>query len=99
MITNEVTNPSLSTTDSPVPKNQKLYEEAIKKGKDVLANGGSKADAARAIFDLLESEDREVIILAFITGASLTPKGSPTYFYNISRQRRKTSKVKPSKKG
>ena len=38
------------------------------------------------IFQMLQDESRDVILQAFIDGASVTPKGSPTYFYNISRK-------------
>lgn len=66
--------------------NQKLIIDSINIGKQVLENGGSKADAARAIYEMIKDEPREVIIKAFIDGATVTEKGSPTYFYNIRRQ-------------
>lgn len=74
------------TKSAPSPNNPKLYSLAIAKGKEVIASGGSKADAARAIYEMLIEESREVLILAFIEGATVTEKGSPTYFYNIRRQ-------------
>lgn len=79
-----------SDTTIATPKNQQIYDAAIANGLDVLKNGGSKADAARAIFDALDGEDREIVIRAFVEGATLTEKGAPTYFYNITRKARRT---------
>ena len=78
--------PNAETKSAPVPTNQEQYALAIAKGLEVIASGGSKADAARAIYKVLLNESREVIVQAFIEGASLTEKGSPTYFYNVRRQ-------------
>ena len=61
----------------------------MQEGRTILTDGGSKADAARAIYRLIHDEHREVILRAFIEGADVTPKGSPTYYYNISRKFRK----------
>lgn len=95
------------TKTKSTPVNQAQYDLAIKKGLDVIASGGSKADAARAIFELIREESREVVIQAFMEGATVTEKGSPTYYYNINRQFRKSqnrelkaslkSTTKPSK--
>jgi len=68
------------------PINPTLYKQAIAQGKQTLAEQKSKAAAARVIFQMLPDESRDVILQAFIDGASVTPKGSPTYFYNISRK-------------
>jgi len=68
------------------PVNQEQYNLSITKGLEVIASGGSKADAARAIYEIIKDENREVIIKAFIEGATLTEKGSPTYYYNVKRQ-------------
>jgi hypothetical protein len=85
--TNEAKTPATATTPKqPIPSNIKLYNEAIAKGKEILASGTSKAEAARAIYDMLQNEDRDVIIQSFIDGAGVTVKGSPTYFYNVRRQ-------------
>lgn len=82
---------TVATESKPVPsiKNQKQYDCAVTKGKEILADGGSKADAARAIFEMIQDEEREIVIRAFMEGATVTEKGSPTYFYNISRQFKK----------
>lgn len=61
-------------------------QKAIADGLALLKDGKSKADAARLIFSQLEGESRDVVIEAFIKGATITPKGAPTYFYNVSRK-------------
>ena len=71
------------------PKDKNRYAKAVQDGRTILTDGGSKADAARAIYRLIHDEHREVVLRAFIEGADVTPKGSPTYFYNISRKFRK----------
>ena len=90
------------TKSAPVPKNQEQYSNAVAKGLEVIASGGSKADAARAIYEMLLDESREVIVKAFIEGATVTEKGSPTYFYNVRRQydrkQREEAKKTDSKK-
>lgn len=78
------------TKPTSTPVNKAQYDLAIKKGLDVIASGGSKADAARAIFEMIRDESREVVIKAFMDGATVTEKGSPTYFYNINRQFKKS---------
>lgn len=85
---------SKSAPETPVfePINPALYKEAIRSGKQTLAEEGTKAAAARVIFNMLKDESREVVIQAFIEGASITPKGGPTYFYNINRKMKKLNK-------
>lgn len=86
---------------TPTPKNQDRYNTAIAQGLEALAAGGSKADAARAIYEIIEDEERDVIVQAFIDGATVTVKGAPTYFYNVRRQierkRREDDKKSPVK--
>jgi hypothetical protein len=48
-------------------------------------------DVATKMYDLIKDEAREVIALAFVEGANLTPKGSMTYVYNIRRKLKKQS--------
>lgn len=76
------------------PNNQSNYDLAVSKGLEIIGSGGSKADAAKAIFELLQTEAREVVIQAFIVGAQLTPKGAPTYFYNTAKFFRKQKRTK-----
>ena len=64
------------------------YESAgpFSEGLAVLKGGKSKADAAWAIYGLLKDEDKELIVAAFIKGATLTEKGALTYWYNCKRK-------------
>ncbi len=71
------------------PINPTLYLKAIEVGKEIYETSNSKAEAAREIFKLLIDEPREIVLKAFIEGASITVKGSPTYYYNIRRKMRK----------
>jgi hypothetical protein len=66
--------------------NQPAIRAAIEEGKAVLAAGGTKADAARSIFGAIQSESKEVLVAAFVEGASLTAKGALTYWYNCRRK-------------
>ena len=83
----------VSASDTATPSNMKLYTHAIQRGGEILANEGSKAAAAREIFTMLQNEHRDVVLKAFIEGAQCTPKGAPTYFYNISRTLRRATKA------
>ena len=85
------TNPETQLVPSPI--NQSLYMEAIRTGQQVLIEQGSKASAAMEIFKILKDESRDVVLQAFIEGANITPKGSPTYFYNVTRKLRKQKVV------
>ena len=82
-------NTNLETQLVPSHINPSLYMEAIRIGQQVLLEQGSKASAAMEIFKILKDESREVVLQAFIEGANITPKGSPTYFYNVTRKLRK----------
>ncbi len=76
-----------------LPNDPAGYAQAIEEGKKQLNQANSKADAARAIFRLIHAEPREVVLRAFIEGADVTPKGAPTYYYNINRKFRKNKQV------
>ena len=65
-------------------------QAAIQQGKAIIAEGKSKADAARAIYAAISNESKDVIVAAFVEGATLTPKGALTYWYN---NRRKAAKA------
>lgn len=69
-----------------------VIKQAILEGKSLIAEGKSKADAARAIYEAISEEDKEVIVAAFVEGATLTPKGALTYWYNCRRKASKESK-------
>lgn len=66
-------------------------QEAIAEGKALIKDGKSKADAARAIYAKISSEPKEVIVAAFVAGATLTEKGALTYWYNCKRKAAKAS--------
>lgn len=76
---------------TPVDLNTPTIQNAIASGKALIAEGKSKADAAREIFNAISAEPKEVIVAAFVEGATLTPKGALTYWYNC---RRRASKQK-----
>lgn len=68
-------------------------KEAITKGKAVIKEGKSKADAAMVIFEALKDEEKDVVIAAFVQGATLTEKGAVTYWYNCRRKAKKAAKT------
>ncbi len=74
------------TEPTPFPKDLDLYRQAVEAGRQTLVDERSKAAAARVIFKILANESRDVVLQAFIEGADITPKGSPTYYYNITRK-------------
>jgi len=63
-----------------------LIQQAIADGKALIAEGKSKADAAMAIFRLIGESSQETVVQAFVEGATLTPKGALTYWYNCKRK-------------
>lgn len=75
------------------PKKIDLTKEPIKgaiaQGLELIHSGKSKADAARAIYGVLKDEQKEVIVAAFVAGATLTEKGALTYWYNCKRKAKK----------
>ena len=74
------------------PTNAEQVKKAVVLGKDLMKKKDvTKADVARRMYELLQEEPREVIVQAFIEGASLTPKGAQTYFYNCKRKIKKGS--------
>lgn len=74
------------------PKNPALVKKAVALGKEMMQKEeAKKADAARKMYELIHEEPREIIVKAFIEGASLTPKGAQTYFYNCKRKKAKGS--------
>ena len=89
-------NTKTTATDTPAvpiePFDLELYHQAISEGRQVLADSGSKAAASRRIFELIHAEPREIVLRTFIEGADVTPKGAPTYFYNIQRKFKRKAK-------
>lgn len=72
-----------------IDMSEPIIQQAVEQGMALIKDGKSKADAARAIYDLLESQGKEVIVAAFIAGATLTEKGALTYWYNCKRKKEK----------
>ena len=88
--------PAPATAAAVEPKkidmNKQSIKDAIAKGKAVIKEGKSKADAAMVIFEALKAEEKDVVIAAFVQGATLTEKGAVTYWYNCRRKATKTAK-------
>lgn len=84
---NNSSNTSSRTPSAPIDPER--LKQAISIGLKTLKDSGSKAAAARAIYDLIHMESRDVILQAFIDGATVTPKGSPIYYHTISRKFRR----------
>jgi hypothetical protein len=63
-----------------------VIKQAIAVGSQIIAEGKTKADAARAMYELISAEDKGVIVAAFVAGATLTEKGALTYWYNCKRK-------------
>jgi hypothetical protein len=80
-----------TTATASEPSDLAAYKRAIALGKIVLSETSSKAAAAREIFAALHAEHRDVVLRAFIEGATVTPKGAPTYYYNINKKFRKAA--------
>lgn len=72
-------------TDSITPSDD-LIAQAIAEGQALIAEGKTKVEAAMAIYRHLQESPQEVVLQAFIDGASLTPKGALTYWYNCRRK-------------
>jgi hypothetical protein len=93
---NATTVQSTKSTATIEPKkidlNKLVVKDIITKGKALIKDGKSKADVAMMIFEALKTEEKEVVIAAFVQGATLTEKGAVTYWYSCRRKAKKTSK-------
>lgn len=89
--TNAVT-PAAAVEPKKIDMSKPSIKDAIAKGKALIKDGKSKADAAMVIFDALPGEEKEVVIAAFVQGATLTEKGAVTYWYNCRRKAKKIAK-------
>ena len=58
----------------------------VAEGQVFIAEGKTKVEAAMAIYRHLHESPQEVVLQAFVEGASLTPKGALTYWYNCRRK-------------
>ena len=63
-----------------------LIAQTILEGQALIAEGKTKVEAAMSIYRHLRESPQETVINAFIEGASLTPKGALTYWYNCRRK-------------
>lgn len=79
-----------------VSADKAIIEEAISEGKKLIAAGKSKIDTALAIYAKLEGMEQDVIVRAFIEGATLTEKGALTYWYNCRRRLVKERRSEPA---
>ena len=68
------------------PPSDDLITQAVLEGQALIAEGKTKVEAAMAIYRHLNESPQEVVLQAFIDGASLTPKGALTYWYNCRRK-------------
>jgi hypothetical protein len=89
---------TVKKSDAPAPAkeldlNKPAVKKAIEDGQAVLKEGKSKADAAWAIYGRLKAEDKELIVAAFVKGATLTEKGALTYWYNCRKREAKEAKA------
>ena len=93
----------MTDKSKPSPTTQsttKTIQEAIKIGTDLIAKKMTKAETSMVMYRLLYEGgcDQEVIVDTFVKGASLTPMGARTYFYNCKRKYQAEVKAKDSKK-
>lgn len=79
---------NVSLTKFPKDNSAKI-SKAVQAGQKVIKDGGTKVEASMAIFRLLHDLEQEVVVQAFVDGATLTPKGALTYWYNCRRKFKK----------
>lgn len=72
-------------TETTTPSDD-LIAQAVAEGQALITEGKTKVEAAIAIYRHLNDSPQEVVLQAFIDGASLTPKGALTYWYNCRRK-------------
>jgi hypothetical protein len=75
-----------TTTSEPNPE---AVKAAVAAGKTLIDEGKTKAEAAMAIFLQIEDQSQDIIVKAFVEGATLTEKGALTYWYNCRRKVKK----------
>jgi uncharacterized protein YccT (UPF0319 family) len=96
---------STPTTTTTEP-NVEGIKAAVAAGKALIDEGKTKAEAAMAIYLLIEGEEQDTVVKAFVEGATLTEKGALTYWYNCRRKVKRMrllgqieSKAPPVKEG
>lgn len=72
--------------------------KAVQAGQKVIKEGGTKVEASMEIYRLIHDLEQDVVVQAFVDGATLTPKGALTYWYNCRRKFKKEQAVKVSDK-
>lgn len=90
----------LKATTTTIKPNPKTIQDAINIGNDLIKKQTTKAETAMVMYRLLHESGcyQETIVDAFIKGASLTPMGARTYFYNCKRKYQAEQKAKLEKK-
>lgn len=68
---------------------QAKVTKAVQAGQKIIKDGGTKVDASMAMFRSIHDFEQDVVVKAFVDGASLTPKGALTYWYNCRRKFKK----------
>ena len=76
--------------DKNIPKDPIKFAQAINQAKQLIKDGKTKVETAKAVFTLICNEDKEVIHKVFMVGCGLTEKGSMTYRYNLIRDQKKS---------
>ncbi len=79
--------------DKHLPKDPNKFAQAINQAKQLVREGKTKVESAKAVFPLISNEDKEVIHQVFMEGCGLTAKGAMTYRYNLIRNHKKTNKT------
>ena len=96
----EASKPVTAATQKPTSQPiEKTIQDAIKIGQDLIKKEITKTEASMVMYRLLNEGgcDQEVIVDSFVKGASLTPMGARTYFYNCRRKYESEQKVKQEK--
>lgn len=70
---------------------------AVQAGQKIIKDGGTKVEASMAIFRMIHALEQEVVVKAFVDGASLTQKGALTYWYNCRRKLKKEQSASDKK--
>ena len=67
-------------------QDQTRVTKSIQEGQKMIKEGGTKVAASMVMFRVIHDLDQETVVKAFVEGASLTPKGALTYWYNCRRK-------------
>lgn len=86
-----MTDKAKKTSEKKSTDNNQMVLKAVLEGRKLIDAGEPKIIAAMYMFKILENEERDTVVKAFVEGASLTSKGALTYWYNC---RRKMLKIK-----